>query len=182
MSIHCIDISPTKWDDENMPQAAKTSQLQIRVTHAQKLAIQRAADAAGMDMSSYVLGRALSADGIRFAELIEACSSSRTSSFALAELNAFLTRLTPLEFRAAIELAPLVKLTPYLSNYVAAMVEYGCARCRIPAPAWTRDILPLSEPVFGTALLSLRLHLLTHSPAPFRNRNIYIDATLGDQV
>jgi hypothetical protein len=40
----------------------------------------------------------------------------------------------------------------------------------------------LTEPVFGSELQSLRLYLLTHSPPPFRARNIFIDATLGDRV
>jgi hypothetical protein len=50
------------------------------------------------------------------------------------------------------------------------------------APAWTRSIPPLAEPVFGSDLCSLRLYLLTNSPPPFRGRNIFIDSTLGDQV
>jgi hypothetical protein len=73
-------------------------------------------------------------------------------------------------------------LTPYLANYIAAMVEYGCAQRDVAPPAWTRLIAPLPEPVFGSALISLRLHLLSHSPAPFRRRNIFIDATVGARV
>jgi hypothetical protein len=30
--------------------------------------------------------------------------------------------------------------------------------------------------------MSLRLYLLTHSPAPFRRRNIFIDASVGSRV
>jgi hypothetical protein len=41
---------------------------------------------------------------------------------------------------------------------------------------------PLAEPVFGSDLMSLRLYLLTHSPAPFRRRNIFIDASVGFRV
>jgi hypothetical protein len=36
--------------------------------------------------------------------------------------------------------------------------------------------------VFGSTLVSLRLYLLTHSPPPFRRRNIFIDATVGSSV
>jgi hypothetical protein len=43
-------------------------------------------------------------------------------------------------------------------------------------------VVPLEEPAFGTALQSLRLHLLTHSPPPFRLRNIFIDSSLGQRV
>jgi hypothetical protein len=62
------------------------------------------------------------------------------------------------------------------------MVEYACARHSVAVPEWTRSILPLAEPVFGSELQSLRLYLLTHSPPPFRARNIFIDSTLGDRV
>jgi hypothetical protein len=40
----------------------------------------------------------------------------------------------------------------------------------------------LPQPVFGSELKALRLHLLTNSPPAFRRRNIFIDATLGDRV
>jgi len=78
--------------------------------------------------------------------------------------------------------APQVELSPFLANYVAAMIEIACERRAIAVPAWTRRIVPLDEPAFGSTLRSLRLHLLTHSPAPFRRRNIFIDASLGDRV
>jgi len=85
------------------------------------------------------------------------------------------------ELQEAVTSAPH-GLTPYLGNYVAAMVEYACAQHGVAPPAWTRAIAPLTEPVFGSALMSLRLYLLTHSPAPFRRRNIFIDATVGARV
>ena len=43
-------------------------------------------------------------------------------------------------------------------------------------------IAPLASPVFGSKLESLRLYLLTHSPPPFRRRNIFIDASIGARV
>jgi hypothetical protein len=135
-----------------------------------------------MDMSAYVLGRVLAASSAHFAECVTACVGSAMPSYALAELNSFLSGLTSQEFRDAVAQPPPAKLTPFVANYVAAMVEFGCARFGIAEPAWTREIPPLLEPVFGTALQSLRLHLLMHSPAPYRARNIFIDATLGDRV
>jgi hypothetical protein len=68
------------------------------------------------------------------------------------------------------------------ANTIAAMVEFACARRAIALPAWTGEIEPLAEPVFGSALQSLRLYLLKSSPAPFRRRNLFVDATLGSQV
>ena len=68
------------------------------------------------------------------------------------------------------------------ADYIAAMVEYACARRAVAVPEWTRSIAPLAEPTFGSELQSLRLHLLTRSPPPFRARNIFIDSTLSDRV
>jgi uncharacterized protein (DUF1778 family) len=164
-----------------MSAATKSAQLQIRVSPAQKAAIGRAARRAGMDMSAYVLARLLPAPARRFQELARACADSRDASFALAELNAWLASLGAGELQDAVA-SPPPRLTPYLANYVAAMTEVACARKDIAPPSWSRAIAPLAEPAFGSALTSLRLYLLTHSPAPFRRRNIFIDASVGSRV
>lgn len=164
-----------------MPATVKSAQLQIRVSPAEKAAIQRAARQAGLDMSAYVLDRVLPAPARRFQDLAAACRDVEGARFALAELNSWLAGLSAGEIREAVA-SPPHGLTPYLANYVAAMVEYACGRCGVPPPAWVRAVAPLAEPVFGSALISLRLHLLTHSPAPFRRRNIFIDATVGARV
>ena len=160
---------------------AKSAQLQIRVSPAAKAAIQRAARRAGMDMSAYVLARVLPAPARRFQDLTAACRDPGSERFALAELNAWLATIGAGELQEAVA-SPPPGLTSYLANYIAAMVEYACAHHGVPPPAWTRTIAPLTEPVFGSGLMSLRLHLLTHSPAPFRRRNIFIDASVGDRV
>jgi len=118
----------------------------------------------------------------RFQDLTGACRDPQGERFALAELNAWLASLGADELQEAVTSPPVPGLTPYLANYIAAMVEYTCAQHDAPPPAWTRAIAPLAEPVFGSELMSLRLYLLTHSPAPFRRRNIFIDATVGDRV
>ncbi len=164
-----------------MSAAAKSAQLQIRVSPAEKAAIQRAARRAGLDTSAYVLARVLPALARRFQDLTEACADPEGARFALAELNAWLASLGAGELREAVA-SPPPTLTAYLANYVAAMVEVACAQRGIVSPAWTRTIAPLTEPVFGSALMSLRLYLLTHSPAPFRRRNIFIDSTVGSRV
>jgi hypothetical protein len=169
-------------DTANMVRHIKKAQLQIRVTKAEKVAIHQAATRAGMDMSAYVLSRVLSIPAVRFQECVAGCASEASSRFALAELNSLLSELTPGETRDAVATPPSVALTPFLANYVAALVEYGCARCSLAPPAWTRSVMPLEEPAFGTSLQSLRLHLLTHSPAPFRLRNIFIDSSLGQRI
>ena len=165
-----------------MDNGPKRAQLQIRVSNAAKAAIQKAAKRAGMDMSAYVLSRVISAPASRFRECIEACAGQAAPSFALAELNTLLGALPPAEMRDAVAAPPSVPLPQFLANYVAAIVEQSCARCSIAPPAWTRAVVPLNEPAFGTTLLSLRLHLLRRSPPPFRRRNIFIDSTLGDRI
>jgi len=165
-----------------MSEGAKTAQLQIRVSAAEKAAIQRAARRAGMDMSSYVLGRLLPRSGSRFQELTSACAAEVGGRFALAELNSFLSGLAAGELRDAVQTAPAARLPAIQANYLAAMVEYACARLSIGVPDWAGRIAPLANPVFGSELESLRLYLLTHSPPPFRRRNIFIDASIGARV
>jgi len=160
----------------------KNAQLQIRISAADKAAVQRAAKRAGMDMSAYVLSRLLPVPALRFQECIAACARQASPALALAELNSLLSALSPGEMRDAVAAPPAVACTPFTANYIAAMVEYGCARCSLPAPSWTRAIVPLESPVFGSTLESMRLHLLMHSPPPFRNRNIFIDTSLGGRV
>lgn len=164
------------------PAVPKLAQLQIRVTAQQKAGIQRAAKRAGLDMSAYVLSRVTSESALKFQEHIQSLAGPNSPSFGLAELNSLLSELLPAEMWDAVAEPPLPSLSPYLANYVTAMVEYGCNRCEIAPPSWTRLIAPLDEPVFASNLQSLRLHLLTHSPPPFRRRNIFIDSSLGDRV
>jgi hypothetical protein len=165
----------------DMAKMAKTEQLQIRVSKSEKSAIQRAAARAGLEVSAYVLGRVQSLPSETFAELVSRVGQGE-ARFALAELNTFLTALSAAELCEAMKGGVPRSLSPYLANTVAAMVETACAKRVVMLPAWTREIPPLVEPVFGSTLQSLRLYLLTHSPAPFRRRNIFVDATLDDQV
>ena len=165
-----------------MRKSPKTAQLQIRVSADEKSAIQRSAARAGLDVSAYVLAQVLGVPAAEFRDHLTACAASANPGFALAELNALLSSLTAGELRDAVAAAPPAGLTPFLANYVAAMVEYACAARAIAVPAWAQAIAPLAEPMFGSQLQNLRLHLLTHSPAPFRARNIFIDSTLGARV
>ena len=75
-----------------------------------------------------------------------------------------------------------MSLSPYWENYIAAMVEYTASKKGIQPPSWTAEIEALDQPVFGSDLMSLRLYLLTHSSPCFRNRNIFVDASVGERV
>jgi hypothetical protein len=164
-----------------MKAQSKNSQLQIRVSRAEKAIIQREAKRADMDMSAYVLSRVISAPAMRFQECVSATAGQKFS-FGLAELNSLLTSLSAIELKEAVAAPPVLALSPFVSNYVSAMVELACARRAVPVPSWTRAVVPLNDPWFASASLSLRQYLLTATPAPFRTRNIFIDSSLGSRV
>ena len=161
---------------------AKLSELQGRVSEAQKTVIRRVAEQAGMDMSAYMLSRVLPAPASAFQEAVTALSGVAEPSFALAALNALLSGFTAEELRQAVAAAPHAQCSPFLANDVAAMTETACAVRSVPVPAWVQSTEALTEPVFGSTLPLLRLSLLTRSPAPFRRRNIFIDSSVGAQV
>ncbi len=135
-----------------------------------------------VDKSACVLSCVLAAPAAAFDEAVTRLSEAAEPSFALAALNSLLSGFTASELRQAVATAPQAELSPLLGNYVAAMVETACTLRGLPVPTWTRRIEALAEPAFGSALPSLRLYLLTHSPASFRRRNIFIDSSVGAQV
>ena len=161
---------------------AKTGQLQIRISPAQKAALRKRAHAAGSGVSAYVLATLFPEPAGQVGELVRALATAKDRQPVLAELNDALTTITAAEFATAVSNVDLSRLTPYLANYVAAMVEQAAAIKRVAAPAWTAVVAPLPEPAFATPLASLRLHLLTHAPAAFKRRNIFVDSTIGDRV
>lgn len=161
---------------------AKSEHLQIRVTAREKALLKRAAAAAGQDLSTYVLARAIPPARIRFAELLVVLGEAADRRYALAELNDFLAALAPAELREAVGHAELASLSPFLRNYIAAMVEQASYIKSVQAPAWTRQVPALDVPRFATSMMSLRLHLLRASPVPFKRRNIFVDASVGSRV
>jgi len=165
-----------------MSRSSKLSQLQLRVSQEEKSAIRRAARLAGMDMSAYVLSRVLPPPAESFQRAVAALDGTDKPSYALAQINSFLSELAAPELRQAVATAPETTLPPFLANYVAAMVETACSMRTLPIPSWTQRVAPLAEPAFGSKLPSLRLYLLTRSPAPFRQRNIFIDSSIGERV
>lgn len=160
----------------------RSAYLQIRVTPADKKTLKRFARVAGKDLSSYVLSRALPSNRLRFEEIVRALAEDEDHRYALATLNDFLTALAAVELPDAVEHVDLSGLSPFLSNYVAAMVEQAAHLKHAAPPLWVRGVAPLDEPHFATPLKSLRLHLLGASPVPFKRRNIFVDAALGARV
>jgi hypothetical protein len=160
----------------------KTEYMQIRVSPAEKGELKRLARAAGLDLSSYVLGRALPPVRLQFEKLLAGLEDSDGDRYVLAELNDLLSSLAPIELREAVERADVGRLTPFLANYVAAMVEQASHDAGVSPPRWTRDVDPLERPHFATEMKALRLHLLAAAPVPFKRRNIFIDSALGERV
>ena len=162
----------------------KAQHIQIRVSADEKAAIQRRAEAAGMNVSEWLLAIALPRDQRTFIALCDAVreqESRESRRYALAELNEFLATLSPFEFETAVSQPPR-PVDAFIDNYVAAMVEMAAYRLNAMPPEWTAAVPPLDRPHFGVPYEGLRLHLLMHSPPPFRRRNLFIDSSVGDRV
>jgi hypothetical protein len=160
----------------------KDCQLQVRVSAAQKNAIKRAAVRAGRDISSWILSRCLNEQRERFEELIKKLAGTSEPSYVLAEFNDFLAALPNRDFGEVLSGRLPARLDLELSNRVAAMVEYAAHKKNTTVREWPSSAPPLSQPVFDTELQSLRIHLLLYAPPPFKRRNIFLDASIGDRV
>lgn len=161
---------------------AKSAQLQIRVTAAEKAALKRAARRAGVDVSRYVLSRVLPQARSRLGEILTALRRGEDPRFVLAELNDLLSGLAPAAFTDVVADLDVQPLSPFLRNYVSAMVEQAASQKGQVPPAWVRDVDPLDDPYFAVPFVRLRPHLLRAAPAAFKRRNLFIDATVGDRV
>ncbi|MCR9276407.1 MAG: hypothetical protein NXH85_00435 [Pseudomonadaceae bacterium] len=161
----------------------KSAQLQIRVSPEQKYRIKAKALRAGEDVSRWVLRRLLPECADELQSMIDTLGASpQLRSQMLAEVHDFLVSSDSIQLGQALTNLDLSELAAFEANYVAAMVETACANRDISSPPWLKRIAPLADPWFATSLKSLRLHLLTASPPPFRRRNLYIDSTLGARV
>lgn len=135
-----------------------------------------------MSMSEWILDRLFPSPQAEFQHLVEALAGSEQPSYVFAELLEVLDAMSAELYEIAVSEVPDVELDPYWWNYLAATVEQAAAAKHAKAPSWTRDVAPLDEPVFGSSLASLRLHLLVDSPPAFAARNIFIDANVGKRV
>lgn len=161
----------------------KSAQLQIRVTPAIKARLKREAATAGVDVSTLVLARALPDVSTALARLVETAAGAERPSFALAAIHDLLANTPRSALPALVAVSPLGGVADrWLANYLAAMVESRCGTLDLPCPPWTRDVEPLSQPWFASALRSLRPHLLRASPIAFKRRNLFIDSTVGTRV
>ena len=161
----------------------KTHQLQIRISAQDKARIQARAANAGMDVSKWVLQQLVPPVERDFQALCaELASRADARSFAFAELQDWFHRLTGVELVRAVRHAPEAPLPPFEANYLAATVEHAAVIKGVDPPRWTVTVQALDTPWFASSLKSLRLYLLTHSPPPFRRRNLFIDSSVGQRV
>lgn len=160
----------------------KTEQIQIRVSSYEKNLILKAAQRANMNMSEWVLKKLLPDLQVRFQVLGAELNDRGSRRYAFAALNDMFTSASVDEFKLMTVEPPKVLLDDINANYLAAMIEFAALLKKINPPPWVSSIVPLTTPYFGTDIMSLRLYLLTHSPAVFRSRNIFIDSSLGDRV
>lgn len=162
----------------------KSTQLQIRVSVGEKAALRTRANAAGLDLSSYVLARALPRPAGEFAELVSLLGrGDEQRTYILAALEDLLMPLPTAAFEDAVRAAPGLNTASAVSqNLVAAMVELAASWRDVPPPAWTLDVPSLDAPWFATELRSLRAYLIASSPVPFRRRNLFVEFGLGGRV
>lgn len=118
----------------------------------------------------------------QFRALVAALAGDARRSYVFADLLDLLGSVTKEQFAVVVSELPRAELDAYALNYLAAMIEQVAASFEVAPPPWVASIPPLSKPVFGSGLESLRLHLLLASPPPFCSRNIFIDAAVGDRV
>lgn len=159
----------------------KSAQLQIRVSPAQKRRLKQLAREAAMDVSSWVLRRVLPDEAERFQELVAALERL-PDRFRWAELADYLRELPPALFARAIASAPRARLGPETMNRLAGTLELAAFRRDQSSPYWTDQVAIPQEPVFGSALSSVRLHLLVRAPVALRRRNLFMDASMDDRV
>ena len=99
-----------------------------------------------------------------------------------AELQDWFARLTGNEFVRAVRYASEARLPLFEAAYLAATIEHVAAIRGVDPPPWTAAVEALEAPWFASSLKSLRLYLLTHSPPPYRRRNLFIDSSVGQRV
>jgi uncharacterized protein (DUF1778 family) len=165
--------------------ATKADQLQIRISAEQKKRLKQLARDAGMDVSAWVLSRALPSESEQFQHFVTAigaASNQTARRLALAELADFLRDLPSGAFRRAVAEPPRAPLHESWRNHLAGAIELAASRRSQTAPSWTRDVPIDPEPAFGSPLASLRLYLLTRAPVALRRRNLFMDASIDDRV
>lgn len=164
-----------------MKSLKKSEYLQIRVSKQEKAIIKSSALLAGADMSAWILQRVLHEKVKIFIKILNKFKSEE-QSFVLAELHDFLAKLQTHDFELALSIKPTIELTDFQINYVIAMIIHRAKQLNLLPPNWVSNYPILAQPYFGISLKNLRFHLLLNSPIAFKQRNIFIDSSIGDRM
>lgn len=153
----------------------KTSQLQIRVSPAEKAVLKRLAEAAGQSVSAYVLDQVLPSAALELRSALDRLSETGVDLGAtMAELAEALEELPGPELARAVP-EPDAALPPAVANRVAGLVESIAHDKNVVPPTWCQGVPPLPRPHFGWSLTSLKPHQLRVTPIPFKRRNVFFD-------
>lgn len=152
----------------------KTSQLQIRVSPAEKAILKRLAAAEGISVSAFVLDRVLPAHGGEVAERIAALQGGSDLQTRLSDLELHLLSMSDEEFPQAVVGVDVGDMRPLEKNCAAAAVEREAWRRGLAAPEWTTDVRPLEHPWFAWRIRALRPHLMRIAPPAYKLRNVYL--------
>ena len=160
----------------------RTSQLQVRVSPAEKAALKRLAELSGQTVSAYVLSRALPVTTHALDAALKDLRTGLTRQrAALADLRQAIADLSPLDFGERLQSVSLADLTPLLQNRVAALVEEAAHHRAVDPPHWVGAITPLDQPHFRWQLRSLRPYQLRASPVSLKRRNIFDPSPVGEE-
>ena len=151
----------------------RTSQLQIRVSPEQKVALKRLAAAAGQNVSQYVLSRALPRSADDLARALDELRRGGDARSGLQTVARVLSGLGREDLEMSLASWGVVGMSPLTLNRVVAFVEDLTATRGIDPPPWTATVPPLPRPHFRWSLDSLRPHQLRHTRAAYKRRNLF---------
>jgi uncharacterized protein (DUF1778 family) len=163
--------------------STRSSQLQVRVSPAQKEALKRLAELSGQTVSAYVLSKALPATTHALdSALHELRAGPGKQRAALTALRRAIADLPPLEFEERLQSVRVSDLPPLTQNRVAGLVEEVAHQRRVDPPPWVGAIAPLENPHFRWALSSLRPYQLRAGPVSLKRRNVFDPSAVAEDI
>jgi hypothetical protein len=75
-----------------------------------------------------------------------------------------------------VKLAGVVEHGERYDAFLQALAVHLACKLNAEPPSWTQPAIQLPQPWFASSGTAIRNYLLISSPAPFRARNLFIDA------
>jgi len=151
----------------------RTSQLQIRVSPEQKVALKRLAAAAGQNVSQYVLSRSLPRSGDELVRAVDELRRGVELPSALQTVARVLSGLEREDLETSLASWSVEGMSTLIQNRVAALVEDLVATRGIDPPPWAAAVPPLTRPYFRWSLDSLRPQQLRTTRVAYKRRNVF---------